>query len=124
MIFKRTVVFGMVISFLFLSSSAGAETYWKRGMGIGAASGAVVLGTTMGLAIGLNDCDPGETDLQICGGGWGAAFGVGGAVVGGLLGAGVGALVGSAIKVNETTAIVPVISPDGRDYCLVLRASF
>lgn len=97
---------------LFPFSETSAKSYWKRGMAIGAGAGAVALGLPLGISAAATKCNSGDSDLQVCGGKWGAILGIADAAGGALIGMGIGAGIGSAIKVKEDTAIVPVFSID------------
>ncbi len=88
---------------------AHAKTQWKKGMWIGAASGAVVVGGALAASAASTKCIH-DSDFQICGGGGAALMGVGGAVIGGLVGMGVGALIGSRFQKEEPIVLAPSFS--------------
>lgn len=85
---------------LLISIPAHAKTYWKRGMWIGAASGAVVGGLSLGLVAGSKSRPAGsDSDFTgFYGTSGGAVGGFAGAVIGAAAGVGIGALVGSLIR--------------------------
>lgn len=96
----------MILVFLAMPITVQAKTQWKRGMWIGAASGAVVGGTTFAVLAAQAACDP-DTDFEICSSAGGVTLmGIGGAVLGGLVGMGIGALIGSNIEKKEPMVLV------------------
>jgi hypothetical protein len=107
---KKCLLVSLIcLASLLPASISNAESHWKRGMWIGATSGAVALGLPLGIATATNACDSGDSDLQICGESWGVAMGLGGAAAGALVGLGIGALIGSAIKKEPSYTLAPTV---------------
>lgn len=95
-----SIILTMIIA---IPVTSHAETYWQRGMWIGALSGAAVVSGTLIGAVAANECDSQESDLQLCRDEPVSYFivGLGGAGLGALLGTGIGAAVGSAFKKKD-----------------------
>jgi len=106
----RNVFFILLIALFVLISSTEvfAKTYWLRGMGIGALSGAVAGGGAAAGIVATDNCSSMQdsSDRGICG-----ALKVGlpiGMTLGGaLVGAGIGAAIGSAFEKPEKVALLP-----------------
>ena len=59
---KRLSVILLIGVFAFIPLELQAKTFVKRGMGIGAAAGALTLGLPLGIATAVDDCDPDQSD--------------------------------------------------------------
>ena len=106
----RKVLLFFFIAILFTPAVTSAETYWKRGMAIGAGAGAGVgLGVGLGVALGGKCSGGGENE---CGNlKWVALAGF--PVFGAIVGTGIGTLIGACIKKDEAkeVSVEPYLMP-------------
>lgn len=97
---QKIMLFVLIVMFL-APAVTSAETYWKRGMAIGAGAGAAAgLGVGLGVAYG-GTCSGDKND---CGNlKWVALAGF--PVFGAIVGTGIGTLIGACIKKDEAEDI-------------------
>ena len=129
---SRIYIIILILTCFIIPSKSFAEcgSHWKRGMWIGAASGAFALGMSLGLlaATSSNSDSSDGSDFkgfsQTTGG---LIFGIGGAAAGALIGMGIGTAIGAGVKKkNCEVSVVPIVSPDKNNqvYGLALQKRF